>query len=397
MKLSRAKSASLILPVLVFVVGATWLADGLPNRASRAVNLNISAAPTRQATEVDLNVEPSFSTPAPAGFDAPGELIADRRGAGVWFLANSVHDSRIFHASGNGVVQSWHIGDPQTNGLRVGVESGLAVGGNGVVWAGAGTTLARLDTTSGAVNLYPIPVADSPSAEGLLPPELQGRTHAVRAIAQDDAGHVAIVVREARAIEVFDDNTRTFSVIMLPSVGDATDLAYLPDGTLGVGLNDAASHAPDRIAIFQPGSTVPSVVIGADAGSIESDGQAFLTYWTQPYEITRTGETTALPLLDRSTHTVGPRASVAPQHRAVIARKDGLTILSASGSAEAIHFGTVPCAPPSGVPGAADSNYPPVSRCQLTPLLDAVDGGGNIWFVTNDWNLGLGEVRGGKY
>jgi hypothetical protein len=330
----------------------------------------------------------TFVTPWPAGIDAPLHLAADPTRAGVWFWAADSTTSRLFFWNATTrTMQSWSVGASADLGPLV--EAGLTVAPNGDVWAASQRTLLRLVPGRGDVQRWTLPdVAANPAASAYVPP-----SHAVEALAADVGGHVAIARDGAAAVQTFDGTS--FGALTLPAGLSPDDVAYLPDGTLGVATTNFATHHADTAVVVSPDGSLHAA--HANAWFVRAAGPSFVTGGGggQPQRVTAAAVTAFAPASAASVASDGRAAAVTTDGRVVLPSKQGFVVVSPAGPTEQMALPAGTCAPRLDMvhqsPSAAST------QCALAPLVLAADPSGNVWFVATDTQRGLGMIPRGSF
>lgn len=84
-----------------------------------------------------------------------------------------------------------------------------------------------------------------------------------------------IGLRGAPALLIVDPATVAFSQPRLPETGNASSVAALADGTIGVGMEDNHTHHPDTVTIFSPSDRL--TLARAESIQVSAWGDGFLT------------------------------------------------------------------------------------------------------------------------
>lgn len=366
--------------VLVAALAGTLIAGCSTSRAGG----------TRVVEHATSSGDIQFVHVADPTFNSPAMLVGDPSGTGVWTWVASTSDFRVLHLTGTAPPVSWSLGRLANSGS----DGGLALGKSSTVFVGIHDTLADLSIISGQTTYATIPSPpDLPIAETYRPQELRG-THNVQALAVNpDSGMVVIGLSAASSLEIYDPATSSFSSLSLPTDTEASSLAYLPDGTLGVGLNNFDTHAADEVYVSPPlgGSTLVHV---PDASSLTVSGNEFVAGAASPVLVGSRGHST--PAVSR-----GQARFEGDQHSPVFRRTDGSVVGVNGASVVVLNQSGSPQSTVTVQEGGCGYITPPVGSSASTPgayrvCPDAItalatDGGGNAWIATaaNPGSVGL--------
>jgi hypothetical protein len=341
---------------------------------------------------------------APFGYQV-GQVVPDPSGNAIWWWGEGANDAHVYEFSTTTHrLSSWNLGNPETTGLEFAEQSALALGQNGIVWVGCNKKLAMLNTLTGSVTIISVPKEPSDSQQSS--PEQFSR-NPVTALAVNGSGDVAVVTADTTQIPVYDANTGKFTPFQLPDGMQANDAAYLPDGTLGIALQQPAGFLHDSVLLYSPDGK-STTVKGVQAAFIIPDVNRFLVgqrklFWVYPNgtKSAGTGSEASEPLdAFQSTHPTWPMAN---GHLITVANNDeGLVDLSPSTSAVKIVLAKRPCYGPS-MAGGSDTpeTEPPTSTPTTTPYpvchtqVDAITAIGNtVWYLENYGQTFVWQVTG---
>jgi hypothetical protein len=218
----------------------------------------------------------------------------------------------------------------------------------------------------------------------------------VTGLAVSGSGDVAVVTAYTTQIPIYDSNTNKFTSFQLPEGMEANDAAYLPDGTLGIALQQPEGFLHDAVLLYSPDGQ-STTVKGIQAAFIIPDADRFLVgqqrlFWVYPNgtKSAGTGSEASEPLdAFPSTHPTWPMAN---GHLISVAENDeGLLDLSPSASALKIVLAKRPCFAPSIPTGSiTPDTVPPTSTPTTTPFptchtqvaaLTAI--GNTVWYLEN--------------
>ena len=341
-------------------------------------------------------IVPLFTYTLPADYQPPSSLAGDPSGDGAWFLSGSDKVTAILFASST---PSKDRNYPLQKSLVLGADSGIAIAPDGTVWAGAQQTLVHLVPATGALTEYAVPTpSDSASAESYRPTSVQG-THDIVSIAVSNSGSVAIAQSAAAQVTVLRNGT--FSSWPLPANTAPVDVAYLEDGTLGVGLADYATHHVDKVATFsQAGGR--ALTEGVAGSHMVGHGDRFLTVTDHIIAIDNQARVAATVSLSSATNHAQPITvrpiTVLPSGNIAEPSTDGVLLANVSNGQttdERLPMG--PCVPSSAAlpPGVTTPASP--ASCPSSPLLVAADGSHNLWLVLPQRQNEIAVVAGVDY
>lgn len=326
-----------------------------------------------------------------AGYSGPVTIAADPGRGGVWFLsfpATAIGTPAVFYYnSSTGTLDGWTLSATVTPGAN----QGLAVDSVGDVWVGNGQSLFRLDPTTGTIDTFAVPTpVDSSSEESYRPPELQG-VHQINDMAVGPGHQIAITMTAASSVVIFNTVTDSFSQLQAPGRVSVTSVAYLDDGTLGVGLaNGDTPTGPDEVWIHPPAGT--DTVVSAPSLMVVSAGARFLASSTTAAFITGAGQVTTIAMPGSDS---GPDLNaVAIGDWVAAVSSAGIVVLDpSSGSSRTMALGTYPC-PTSGA-GALASGGASVSNsgtCSVQASALVAGSNGVLWFSGGGDGELLGEA-----
>lgn len=388
-------------------VTTTWISGELAGKAVRS-------RPRALSSPGVVTVSPDFPIRipggSPGGFAPPRVLAADPTRAGVWFWVTngSLADKVYFYDLSTRVMSSWSFG-PGINPLG---GEGLAVAPDGIVWMAGETAvghpdmLVRLDPSTGAIESFQIPTpADAPVAEGYRPPGMRGY-HQVKDLAVNAEGQVAIALGAAGSVVIFNSTTKSFSQLALPGGYSVANVAYLSNGTLGVGMADWRSGVGIMESVLVKSPSASPVIVSAPSFSIAADGSQFVSDGSLSY-VSPSGQVSQVPgstdLL--SDIHIGPGGRIVGIGNG---NGDPIIVTPSQGTQVRIALGSYPCpgispvSSPAPTPGAklpptttTTNNGPPM--CQRSMVSSVVDPAGNIWYVANDPQYAIGLVQAGTY
>lgn len=385
--------------VVVFVLVAIGAVVSLLSSSTSTSSL----PPQRGARELSTTVAAAYPFSLP-GYAPPAVLAPDPSQPGVWFLTENLNDIEVgFWNAATQNLRTYDLGSPSAHDVTFGTQAGLSVGDNGTVWVGADQSLGELDTSSGNVTWISVPApADNANAEAHLPPPARG-THNVTSVAAGN-DEVAIAMSAANSVVIYDQQSHQFSELPLAAGLEPVAVSYGPDGVLGVATNDWSSGSgdPSTFAMYAPNQTEPNY-IAADSWrvSTSNDDSAFVTALSDIHLITpsqagapEASDTIRPPsFADGTRFVMGMPAYELGNGRIIAATNRGFEVIDrSSDQAQEITLTTRACHP-SGM--AAQSGMG--STCQSRPMSYVVDKAGNIWFVDNLGDSGLGEVTAGSY
>jgi hypothetical protein len=358
-----------------------------------------------------LTVAASVKVP---GYSNPIALASDSAEPGVWFLAENATDVSVFRWDGaTSTLQRYSLGNPTSGNLVFGVQAALAVSPNGTVWAGINSTLIRLDPSTGAIRIIPIPTpADNAIAESHRPPQIQG-VHDIEAIAVNSAGNLAVATSASNSVEFYNDTTQEFAQMSLAGGGEPLDLAYLSDGTLGIATTDwdnPDGGGTDLVELVGPSGQLGQAHV--DATNISAGGTAFVVTAggsslaqvapgssLDPTSNLSATNITNIPVSNMQLLVGSPALSFG-NGSVLASTKDGFVKLNlASQQAVAFDLPTYSCSglsvPPQ--PGGPSVEPPVTKTCQSYPLSYSVDVDGNVWFTSSGAGSTVNEISSGSF
>ncbi len=268
----------------------------------------------------------------------------------------------------------------------LGADSGIAVARDGSIWVGVDMALIHLNPATGAIATFAVPTpSDSLAAEGYRPEAVRGQ-HDIRAIAVWGS-EVAIAISASAQMVAFDGHG--FKEWMLPSNTDPLDVAYLDDGTLGVSLNDYATHQVDKISTFTPTGvrTDSSTVSAWDLASV---GTTFVTLTRQVTTVNSRGQVSGAANLASSSDAsaVQPVSvrpiGILPDGDVIAASTNGVMAVNrVTGETSDVRLPLVSCLPPTA---SIPVGYTPSASkdCPQIPILLTPDASGDVWLLLPD-------------
>jgi hypothetical protein len=325
-----------------------------------------------------------FQVPLPP----PDHLAADPARPGVWFFAfNGNNDPRAYFWDGQkNALSSWSLGG-NPNELISGIQNGIAVGRDGIVWIGANQNLVRLDPRSGAVSRTVVPTpAASAAAESFRPPNLRGQ-HAIRAVAVDGSKHVAVALSAAQEVEVLDTGPMTFSHVRLPPNKEPTGVSYTPDGTLGVAMADPLARTESLLLANANGQQktlpTPAGSIGTGPGSANfvvgrgTDGKVT--------EVAPDGSTTTLSLGAVSSSLIVGGDVISVGKKVASETTSGFVVFTPGAPAAEYQFPQTDCGEPSRVATGPQAPPPTASptpeKCGHRAATLTADSTGQLYYL----------------
>jgi streptogramin lyase len=375
---TRLRWLGCVVSVSVFVCGC-----GAAGAATGAQVTNQDAATTL------TKASPQFVYAIPSGDQMPSALAGDPVRGGAWFLTGSSVSTSIVYVSVD-PTQDRSYTLPAV--LVFGFDTAIAVDPDGSVWVGARMSLVHLIPATGVATVYPVPTpADSPAAESYLPPSAQG-TYDITSLAVSRSGVVAMAISAAAQVTVLSQGQ--FDAWPLPAGTDPVDVAFLNDGTLGVNLDDYATHRIDEVATFTSnGGRTDSGVIATEVPSLVSTGDAFVSAGTymatigDQAQVLRTANLAASGNPEASPIVSLPM-SVLPSGNLVLPSMDGISLInSSSGQVTDVALSGGLCGSPTANMPAPPANFslrPTPAGCPEIPLFVAADRDGNLWLIEPD-------------
>jgi hypothetical protein len=316
-------------------------------------------------------------------------MAADPTTPGVWFLDENESDVSVFFWDDQtSSLKQYSLGRPADHGLVYGIQAAITVAPDRTVWAGANSTLVKLNPQSGQVPFIAVPTPpENPSSEAARPEPIKGY-HAIESLSADSSGDVAIAMSAASAVMEYNSTTSSFTQLSLPSSAEPLDVVFARNGSLGVAtVNWAEGGTDDLVDIFRDGAVTP---VSADSVSISARGSQFVTAGQQNMV-----QTVVLPATGSPTVTseptgglkvlVGPKALMMPNGDILVGTTTGFGVLDKSGNVvRSLTLPTFDCLGLSVTPQAGSptsSTLPPT--CQGRPLTFVLDNAGNVWFTAN--------------
>jgi hypothetical protein len=343
-------------------------------------------------------VTPRVAYTVPAGEQPPFLLAADPKRRGVWFITATGAGTAIVFVS---VIPSQSRVYPLHVHYPLGASGGMAVAGDGTVWAGVNMMLIHLNPTSGAVTTYRVPMpADKDPAEANNPPSMD--PHFINSVAVTGADTVALAVWDADQVVVLHQGR--FADWPLPANTVPDDVAYLNDGTLGVALGDYNTTYEDRVVTFTPTGT-RSESPPIDVTSLVSTGRDFVSATTQIVVFDARAQIMATVPFVPAIKPYRPAAGalgILPNGDLVVEGWDGVLVASlSSGATRNMQFPRGACPDLRGIsipPGTrVPTPYPAGYLCDQAPQLMATDGAGDVWLtLANQSEIDVLEGVGSK-
>jgi len=376
---------------------------------ARSTTLATAAAPIAANAAITL----------PLGYEQPMALATDPSEPGVWFLSASMTDVSVFFwnaVSAN--LTHYSLGAPSTHGLEFGTEASLAVGPSGTVWVGANSTLARLDVATGSITYLAVPTPpDNSNAEAPRPPPLQG-SHLIQALAASDSGDVAIAMSASSAVLVYSDSAQTFSTISLNDDAEPLDVAYAPDGVLGVATANWAQGGQTNLLQFVQAdgtistATADSLTVspfssGTEQGFASTGGGATVDLTIPAAE---SGNSPTTPTVSPTTLPGGPIVftdpiSELPDGKMLAATNTGFAVIDGpTGSSAQYQLPSISCLnassaepDPSASSAETGAPAPEPDTCQEHPIRSVTDLDGNVWFTSSVSSNSISEVQASEF
>ena len=385
-----------MLSVAVAAVSLIAILVVKSDRATRA----LASSHTRPVTV--LKISDPVDIP---GYGRPIALAADPTRAGVWFLDASATDESIFFWNpSTSSLRKYSFGTDAS--LPFGSQAALTVDSSGVVWAGIGDTLLRLDPQNGLITRIAIPAVPSntvlhggPGGGPGEPPPLFD-SHAVQALAMNRVGTLAIAMSFSTSVFLYDTTNQTFSNVALPDGDVPNDLSSLPNGTFVVAAS--STHGVDFVTPDH------SVTHSDVSGYVVGCGKEFCV--TSPdghslYTITPSvagSASTLSPSVTRSTvksmqFLLGLKPTILTPSKVVVPTTKGFYVGNpSSGSGAQYSLPARQCST-MGVSNPSASVLPKTITCQQVPVDYVIDSAGNIWFTSNFGTSNIYEVSAGTY
>jgi hypothetical protein len=394
-----AKRSRHAAAVAAIVVGLTACAatSGSPGSVSNP------SASTRAVTLAKLTFG---AAPLPVGFDQPTTLTGDSLGVGVYFLAESPTDARVFHWDGQ-ALRSWSIGDPaQDRDLVSGIQNSIAAGRDATVWVGLNNTLIALDTSTGEVKTMVIPaLTASNAADDLRPTNLRG-WHPILALALAPGGDLAVIRGAALDVTVRDHASGKFAQVPVSSSTQPASIAYDQSGTLAVSSYAVSATKADLSAgtlqLLRPGAnamTAPASTSGGTVMARPNGGFILVSSLPAFTAITVSADgvqTPQRPIQATAQLAVQGPSAVVSTSVVALGTTTGFALFDmTSGAEQDLNFPTSQCDPN----GAAIPLGPsPVSRptsvvCGSRALALSVDSTGTLWSLTSGPGAAIAQVR----
>lgn len=412
----RTRTLMISLTVML-LIGATLLVDcGAPVTGAG------SASTPQSAETVGVpGAVPAVATilaTLPASRSNPiDELVGDPNVAGVWFWDLTSTGDIIYHVSGSGKLTAYPV-FTGSSVLYPRARSGLAVGANGMVWLGINTILAELDPGTGKVQTWSIPAGRAnPRQQPASSQDMAGH-RAVDALAVGPKGQVAIAMNSESSLEVFDPTTAAFSTLKLPVITDEPiSVTFASDGSLCIGMaNIATGGHSNELLLMRPGGATAHVTVpdGTAWEVAPYDASTFIVGSFDPHLVASDG--TVTPILAPKALT-GTAAAPTPLRRLPNGKLLGVSdngliefpsqatsISTATAQASTLTLPKHDCSNgfssfghpslPRATPEPTPTPLPPGTMCfEHYGDINAVDGAGNIWFVSKDAQAGVAMVK----
>lgn len=328
------------------------------------------------------SASPQLTYAVPSGYTVPSSLAASPSGTGVWFIAGSDTDTAIFYVSPlPSEDRTYNLGRT----FPIGEYTAIAVAPDRSVWAGVNMTLVHLYPATGKVTMYDVPSPqDNAAAESYRPPSVQG-AHYITALSVNPVGAVALAISASAQVTLFEHGV--FSAWPLPANTGPVDVAYLPDGTLGINLANYASHHTDEVATFTAtGDRTLSATVSAP--HLVARGSSFVSVSSVQTTLDRRANVTSATPLHLSGAQAQPVTAVQPTvlqtGTVVIPSTDGILLTLPTGGTTDVAFPAVPCFSRSG--SLPPHVQPPLSSavCHESPVVVAADAADNVWMLLPD-------------
>jgi hypothetical protein len=211
-----------------------------------------------------------------------------------------------------------------------------------------------LDPTKGSVLHWNVPqLLTDPTASQYRPAALRDAEW-IRALAVTPTQTVVIAVAGASSLAVFDPATAQFSTIPLVTPGDANDVAVADDGTIGVAMENFATHHLDKVALFKGG--VLAHIVSSGSGFITAAHDRFLAGAEQLSSISTDGQASVVRGSDAVGFSFGAKGALLGDGRAAGIIPRGVAFLDpATQQTSRAELPQYDCNPP----GAARAGPPP--------------------------------------
>lgn len=359
----------------LFVAGLIFLL-GLFVAGLYLVLGNRLSSPAR--TESTSPTGPPWITRPIPGFSGGAAVLAvDPTNPGVWFL--SQERTVDFWNSSTHSLRTYVLSPPSSLSFSYGILAGLAVGRDGIVWVGAGTTLAAITESTGAVaySTPPQPGPPNPLA-------------AIESVAVGPQDQVAIAYSNSPNVDVRSPSGG-YSIFTLPDGLLPNQVAYLSDGALGVAATVPRGAGYNSVVLDHDGIVS---AVHAPSWSITPAGNGFLTSMQDVAFVkpSVTGVTVRYVVMQgnlprtlrigASSQALGPwvLASTTTGFIEVDRTSSAVRVLSLpTSSCEGISIPAV-----GGASGIHRINRLPKNcRIQESPTHFVVDHQGDIWFTNN--------------
>jgi hypothetical protein len=429
----RRHLGSSLVALVAVAVGAVVVVS-LQNRGSTKVvetgagpsaGQPVSAAAPYRETATSLKTKPAPVAAAaavpslPGGSEEPYDLVGDPTGSGVWFLASDPSSIHLYHWTSSDALQSWVIGSSAH--MALGLNSALAVGANGVAWAGVGANLFRVDTSSGTVSSVSLPDVPAVSAVlNMFPPSLRGLPgwDWITGLAVDPSGNVAIARNGGNAIQVYDPTLSAFTDVGLPAntgpeaaVANA-NIAFDSSGVLGVALLDYSNFGTTHAAVSELGlwkNDLSLKVFAMHAYAVQASGATFMIGGDSAaiavpdslLGVPSDGSVTTTVTLPTGPATDGPAGgspTIEVHGYYAYQTLTGLAVVHPSGLLTLYRLPTWQCQAGSGsggppIPPPTPAPQPTGSvACVARALEMTPDGAGNLWYVSSSPGFGFWQL-----
>ena len=386
----RMLSAAVVAVVLITILAVT------SDKTKRAM-----ASPhTRTVTA--LKISDPVDIP---GYGRPIALASDPTRPGVWFLDASATDESIFFWNPiTSSLSKYSFGTDAS--LPFASQAALTVDTSGVVWAGIGDTLLRLDPATGSITRIAIPALPSnttlqggPGGGPGEPPPLFD-SHAVQALAVNRAGTLAVAISFSTSVFLYDTANQTFDNVTLPDGDVPNDLSSLPDGTFVVATS--STHGVDFVAPDHSvaRSAVNGYVLGCGPASCVTSPDGHTLYTVTP--AAAGSASTQSPSVTQTTvnsvqFLLGSKPTVLTPSKVVVPTTKGFYVGNpSSGSGAQYSLPARQCST-MYVSDPSRSALPKTVTCQQVPVDYVIDSAGNIWFTSNFGTSNIYEVSAGTY
>jgi hypothetical protein len=382
---TKRPTRRLVARLVVGVAAASLTAAGCgPTGNARAVTVGRLSRPTAKGS--------ADSPPLPKGFSSVAVIAGDRSSAGLWLVAQSSKDVRVFDwRPTTHRLRSWSLGNPAKIGGAGAVP--FSIGRNDrVIWAAVQDRIFRLVPRTGRVTSFAAPA--QPVAPGA---PVLGDDHNPVGIAAAPDGDLAIAETATAAVTVVSTSGAVVSTIRLPKDTAALAVAYDTAGDLGVALLHYPGGDADAI-LLHPAKGGWRKVRVTD-GSLTGESNSFLTGFDRDIESVNATTGRKVRLVPTS---LVPRAG---PHRPLLGMAPlelGSYLAYGTASGVAVYntrsrhtqrftFPTFAC----GNMGAAESpgrsnsvtTAPPTTaqrpKCLSCPMLLTSDARGDIWYQSS--------------